>query len=127
MLISLEGASTKRKEVEMKFLILIEGVPGGPPMPPEQFLAFSKENMAWARRMKESGRSEVQYALADHAGGLMGGFCVHNVDSAEQLAEDLATLPAAGLSTVKVYPLVAVEVTEKLIKGWEAQLAKKKK
>jgi hypothetical protein len=125
MLISLEGASTKRKEVEMKFLILIEGVPGGPPIPPEQFLPFAKETMAWARRMMESGRSEVAYCLADHAGGLMGGFCVHNVDSAEQLAEDLATCPCAGLSNVKVYPLVAVEVTEKLIKGWEAQLGKK--
>jgi hypothetical protein len=109
----------------MRFLILIEGVPGGPPMPPEQFLPFAKGTMAWARRMKESGRSEVAYCLADHAGGLMGGFCIHNVDSAEQLAEDLATCPAAGLSTVKVYPLVALEVTEKLIEALGTQLAKK--
>lgn len=109
----------------MRFLILIEGVPGGPPMPPEQFLPFAKEVAAWARRMRESRRSEVQYALADHAGGFMGGFCIHNVDSAEQLAEDLATCPAAGLSTIKVYPLVAMEVVEKLIEAALAQLAKK--
>ena len=40
--------------------------------------------------MKESGRSEIQYAMADHAGGLMGGFFIHNVESAEQLAEAIS-------------------------------------
>ena len=108
----------------MKFLVLVEAVLGVP-MPPEQALALGKANMAWARRMRESGRSEVLYCLADHAGGLEGGFSVHNVDSAEQLAEDLATCPAAGLATFKVYPLVAMEVVEKMIEGALAQLPKK--
>jgi hypothetical protein len=109
----------------MRFLILIEGVPGGPPMPPEQSLVLSKEAWAWARRMRESGRVEAQYALADHAGGMMGGLGIVNYESAEQMAEDLATFPGAGISTFKVYPLVAPEVAEKLIEAWEAQLAKK--
>ena len=109
----------------MKFLVLIEGVPGGPPGPPEQMLQLNKEMWAWARRMQESGRTELQYALADHAGGLMGGFCVHNVESAEQLAQDLASFPGAGLATMKVYPLVAPEVAEKLIEAGLAALPKK--
>ena len=108
----------------MKFLIMAEGVPGVPMLPPEQALALSKETWAWARRMKESGRSEVQYALADHAGGLTGGFCVHNVESAEQLAEVLATCPMAGLATFKIHPLVAPEVAEKLVEGALASLSK---
>ena len=101
----------------MRFLVIIEGVPGGPPVPPEQMLPLIKANFAWAKRMKASGRSEVQYGLADHAGGIMGGFCVHNVESAEQLAEDLATFPMAGQATFKVYPLVTMEASEKIIEG----------
>jgi hypothetical protein len=124
MLISPEGASTKRKEVEMKFLVLVEAVPGMP-IPPEEALAVSKAQWAWAKRIRESGRSEAQYALADHAGGILGGFGITNCESLEQLAEDLATMPAAGLSTVRVYPLVAPEVTEKMIEGALAQLPKK--
>ena len=108
----------------MKFLVIIEAVP---PMlmPPEQALALCKEDMAWLRRARESGRAEVQYCFADHAGGLMGGCGICNYESAEQLAEELATCPAAGVSTFKVYPLVAPEVVEKMIEAWEAQLAKK--
>ena len=99
----------------MKFLIIMEGVPGGPPMPPEQFYPFAKTILEWTKRMKDSGRSEVAYAFADHAGGFMGGFCVHNVESTEQLAEDLATFPAAGLSTMKAYPLVGFEFMERFV------------
>ena len=105
--------------------MIMEGVPGVPMLPPEQALALAKESWAWARRMKESGRAEVYYALADHAGGLTGGFCVHNVESAEQLAEDLATFPMAGLCIMKVYPLVTPEVAEKIIEGVLAALPKK--
>ena len=101
----------------MKFLVLIEGVPGGPPVPPEQMLPLMKANFAWAKRLKDSGRSEVQYCLADHAGGLMGGFCVHNVESAEQLAEDLAAFPMSGQATMKVCPLITMEASEKVIEG----------
>jgi hypothetical protein len=110
----------------MKFLVLIEGIPGVP-MPPEQGLALGKANMAWIKRVKETGRVEAAYLLADHAGGFEGGFGIINYESAEQMAEDLATCPVAGLSTFKVYPLVAPEVTEKLIDAALAQLAKKKK
>ena len=98
----------------MRFLILLEGVPGGPPVPPEQMSPLLKATLDWAKRMKESGRSEVQYCLADHAGGLMGGCCIHNVESAEQLAEDLATFPLATLTTMKVYPLVTMDAFEKM-------------
>ena len=111
----------------MKFLVIIEAVPGGPPEPPEQALAVSKECWAWARRMLESGKADVGYALVDHAGGLTGGAGIMNVKSLEELAEALATYPAAGQVTMKVYPLVAPEVAEKLIQGGLAQLAKKKK
>lgn len=109
----------------MKFLILIEGVPGGQLMPPEQFGLLSKAMFSWTKRMKDSGRSEVQYGLADHAGSMMGGICIHNAESAEQLAEDLATFPAASLSTFKVYPLVSMEASQKIIEGMLAQLQKK--
>lgn len=109
----------------MKFLVLIEGVPGGPPVPPEQMLPLIKETWAWARRMRESRKVEAQYALADHAGGLTGGFGIVNYESAEQMSEDLAAFPMAGLATFKVYPLAAPEVVEKLIEAATAQLAKK--
>jgi hypothetical protein len=109
----------------MKFLVIIEAVPGGPSEPPEQTLPRIKECWAWARRMLESGKADVGYALADHAGGLLGGAGIMNVKSLEELAEALATYPAAGLVTFKVYPLVAPEVTEKIIEGALAQLAKK--
>ena len=109
----------------MKFLVMIEGVPGGPPIPPEQMAPLTKAMFAWAKRLKESGRSEVQYCMADHAGGLMGGFCVHNVESAEQLSEDLATFPMAGLATFKVYPLVTMEAAEKIIEGVLGSLMRK--
>jgi hypothetical protein len=108
----------------MKFLVMIEGVPGGAPMPPEQFLILAKANLAWCRRMINSGRCDVTYFLADHAGGLMGGFGVINYDSAEQLAEDLGTFPGSGLSTFKVYPLVGIETAEKLV-GTLAAMYKK--
>ncbi len=86
-------------------------------MPREQMAPLVQATFAWAKRLNESGRSEVQYSLAAHAGGLMGGFCVHNVESAEQLAEDLATCPMAGLSKFKVYPLVTLEASQKIIEG----------
>jgi hypothetical protein len=108
----------------MKFLMIIEGVPGGVLMPPEQFLALCKAQWAWSRKGREAKRAEVVYGLADHAGGLMGGCAVVNYESAEQLAEDLAIMPAAGLATVKMYPLVAPEVVEKMIEGALAQLPK---
>jgi hypothetical protein len=110
----------------MKFLVIVEAVPGVL-MAPEQSLALSKEMWAWSRRLVEAGRSDVAYGLADHAGGLMGGFGIANVKSLEELAENLGTCPGAGIATMKVYPLVAPEVAEKLIEGGLAQLAKKKK
>ena len=94
-------------------------------MPPEQFLALSKANYEWAKRLRDAGRVEVSYALADHAGGFMGGFGVINYDSAEQLAEDLATMPVAGLSTIKVHPLVGLEVVERFIEAGLQGLPKK--
>ncbi len=109
----------------MKFLVIIEGVRDGPLMPLEQTLSLIKEGWAWARRMLESGKAEVGYALADHAGGLLGGVGIMNAKSQEELAEALATHPTAGLVTFKVYPLVAVEVTEKIIEAVMAQLPKK--
>jgi muconolactone delta-isomerase len=108
----------------MKFLVIVEAVPGGPLMPPEQSLALAKAQWDWSRKTQETGMVEVVYGLADHAGGLMGGFAIVNYESAEQLAEALATMPAAGLATVKMYPLVAPEVTEKIIEGALAQLPK---
>jgi len=108
----------------MKFLVIIEGVPGGPPVPPEQMLPLIKECWAWTRRMVDTGQAEACYALADHAGGLEGGVGIATVESLEQLAQNLATYPAAGLVTFKVYPLVAPEVVEKMIEGALAQLPK---
>jgi muconolactone delta-isomerase len=110
----------------MKFLVIIEGVPPTV-LPPEQMLPLTKEMWAWSRRLVEAGKADVHYALADHAGGLNGGFGIMNVKSLEELAENLGTFPGVGLVTMKVYPLVAVEVAEKLIEGAQAQLAKKKK
>jgi len=107
----------------MKFLVIIEAVPGVP-MPPEQALALAKAQWAWSRKNQETGRVEVVYGLADHAGGLMGGCAIVNYESAEQLAETLATMPAAGVATIKMYPLVAPEVPEKIIEGALAQLPK---
>ena len=100
----------------MKFLLLIEGVPGGP-LPPEQLLSLAKAQWAWSRRQRETRKVEVIYGLAEHAGGLMGGIIVCNYESADELAEALATMPAAYAATVKAYPLVAHEVTERLIKA----------
>lgn len=109
----------------MKFLVIIEGVPTQPTMPPEQMLSLTKEMWAWAKRLRDSGKADVTYALADHAGGLMGGCGIMNVNSLEELAENLGTFPGAGLSTFKVYPLVAPEVAEKLVEGALAALPKK--
>lgn len=52
--------------------------------------------MEWDKKLNDSGRVEVQYFLADEAEGSMGGFSNVNYDFAEQLAEDLATMPVAG-------------------------------
>lgn len=109
----------------MKFLVVMEGVPGNPTMPPEQSLTLTKEIWAWSKRMTQSGKSDVAYALADHAGGLMGGCGIMNVNSLEELAENLGTCPGFGIATFKVYPLVTPEVAEKLIEGALASLAKK--
>ncbi len=108
----------------MKFLVLIEAVPPVL-MPPEQILPLSREAWAWSRRLVEAGKADVAYALADHAGGLMGGFGIMNAESLEEVAQNLGTYPIPGLVTMKVYPLVAPEVAEKLIEGALAQLAKK--
>ena len=98
----------------MKFLVLIEGVPGKP-TPPEQLLTLAKAQWSWSKRQQDTGKAEVIYSLAGHAGGLMGGMGICNFDSAEELAEALATMPAAYSASVKVYPLVTLEVTGRLI------------
>jgi len=100
----------------MKFLLLVEGVPGGP-APPEQLLSLAKAQWSWSKRQQETGKAEVVYGLAEHAGGLMEGMGICNYESAEELAEALATMPAAYVATIKVYPLVAQEVTERLIEA----------
>ena len=109
----------------MKFLIVMEGVPGQPTLPPEQMLSLTKEMWAWSRRLVESKKADVAYGLADHAGGLMGGMGIMNVNSLEELAENLGTFPAPGMVTYKVYPLVAPEVAEKLVDGALAAVHKK--
>ena len=108
----------------MKFLVILEGVHGQPTMTPEQTLNLAKMNWAWSKRLVESGKADVAYALADHAGGLMGGCGIMNVNSLEELAENLGTFPALGIATMKVYPLVAPEVAEKLVDGALASLSK---
>ena len=108
----------------MKFLVMIEGTPGGPPIPTEQNLNLAKANYDWMGRMIDSGRCEVTYLMADHAGGTMGGFGVVNYDSAEQMAEDMATFPGAAMSNYKVCPLVSPEIMEKFISNMEAMLKK---
>lgn len=90
----------------MKFLVIIEAIPGQPTLPPEQTLALTKEGWAWSRRLLEAGKADCTYALADHAGGLCGGFGIMNVDSLEELAENLGTFPMAGMTNMQVYPLV---------------------
>jgi len=100
----------------MKFLVLVEGVPGRP-MPPEQLLALAKAQWSWSKRQQEAGKAEVVYGLAEHAGGLMGGMGICSYESAEEFAEALATMPAAYSASVKVYPLVALGVTERLIEA----------
>ena len=45
----------------------------------------------------------------------MGGFGTGTYEATEQLAGYIATFPAAGLSTMKVYPLVSMEVVEKFV------------
>jgi hypothetical protein len=47
------------------------------------------------------------------------------VDSLEELAENLASVPGAGIVTFKVYPLVSQETAEKLVDGALAALPKK--
>lgn len=108
----------------MKFLIVIEGIPGGTQMSPEEFLQLAKANLAWAKKLRETKKVEAQYAFADHGGGFMGGFGIADYDSAEQLAESLATFPGVGLSNVRVYPLVGMEVVEKFTDQMEAMLKK---
>ena len=108
----------------MKFLVIIEGVPGQPTMPPDQMLTLTKEMWAWARRLKEAGKADVSYALADHAGGLTGGFGIINVNSLEELAENLGSFPGAGMVAFKVHPLVAPEVADKVIDAALASLPK---
>jgi muconolactone delta-isomerase len=99
----------------MKFLVIVEGVQGQPTMTPEQTLNLTKMNWAWSKKLTATGKADVAYALADHAGGLMGGCGIMNVASLEELAEILGTFPAPGIATFKVYPLVAPEVAEELI------------
>ena len=108
----------------MRFLVIVEGVPGQPTMPPEQSLILTKEAWAWSKRLTESGKSDIAYALADHAGGLEGGMGIMNVNSLEELAEILGTFPMIGMVDFKVYPLVAPEVAEKLVEGALAALPK---
>jgi hypothetical protein len=117
--------STLKKEVEMRFLWTIEGVTGGTSIPPEQMITLLKANFDWVERLTKSGRSEITYGIADHMGGLTGGFCIHNVETAEQLAEDMATCPAAGLSTMKLYPLVTMEASKKIFESMCSKMPKK--
>jgi muconolactone delta-isomerase len=109
----------------MKFLVIVEGIPGVPMLPPEQALALTKEQWEWSKRTRNAGKADVVYALADHYGGLKGGFGIANVESLDDLAELLASMPMAGLGTVKVYPLVNPDVTLKLVEASLQALSKK--
>ena len=100
----------------MKFLLLVEGIPGGL-VPPNQLLSLAKAQWAWFKTQQETGKVEVVYGLAEHAGGLMGGVGICNYESEEDLAEALARMPAAYAGTIKIYPLVAPEVTKRLIEA----------
>jgi muconolactone delta-isomerase len=104
---------TERRK--MRFLVIVEGVPGVPLLPPEQSLALTKAQWEWAKGTKDSGKADVVYALADHDGGLTGGFGIANVQSLEELAELLASMPMAGLGTSKVYPLVDLNSALKIV------------
>ena len=54
----------------------------------------------------------------------MGGFGIANVESLDDLAELLASMPMAGLGAVKVYPLVDPDVTIKLVEASLQALSK---
>jgi len=110
----------------MKFLVIIEGVAAQPTMISEQSLAQIKDIWQWSRTLAEAGKSEAVFAFADEAGGLMGGCSIMNVDSLEELAENLGTCPAAGIATFKVHPLVAPELVERLVDKALSALANKK-
>ena len=109
----------------MKFLVIVEGIPGVPMLPPEQSLALTKEQWEWSKKMQNSGKADIVYAMADHCGGLTGGFGIANVESLEDLAEILASMPMAGLSDVKVYPLVTLNVAVKMTQSRLEALSKK--
>ena len=109
----------------MKFLVIVEGVPGVPLLPPEQSLALTKEQWEWSKKMRKAGKADVVYALADHCGGLTGGIGIANVESLEDLAKVLSSMPMAGLGSVKVYPLVDPDVAIKLINAKIKTLPKK--
>ena len=107
----------------MKFLVIAEGVPEVV-LPPEQAVALGRENWAWVRKMTAAGKLDVAFGLADHAGGILGGCGIANVESLEELGGLLASLPVVAISNVKVYPLVAPEVVEKLIDVWAESIPK---
>ena len=109
----------------MKFLVIVEGVPGVPLLPPEQSLALTKAQWEWSKKTRKAGKADVVYALADHCGGLTGGMGIANVESLEDLATHLSDMPIAGVSSVKVYPLVDPDVAIKLTNAKLKALPKK--
>lgn len=83
----------------MKYLVIAN--PRPIPIPPEQAVSLYQAVLAWTDERLKNGKLEVNYVLP---GG--GGIAIANVNSPEELYDELLTYPLYGVFDWKIKVLV---------------------
>ena len=87
------------------------------PAPPEILPALQQAMEQWVAETKKSGKMEALYAIA----GQSGGIGIANVDSLEELNDQIQLYPMTQFSEVQTFPLSDID---QAMSSWREQLKK---
>jgi hypothetical protein len=83
----------------MKYLVI--GIPNLTPIPPQMAVNIYNAAIAWTDERLKNGKLDCQYTFADR-----GGFAIANVNSQEELFDEMLSYPLYPFFTWEVKALV---------------------
>ncbi len=101
----------------MQFLVIGRLIDAPVARPPQEF-ALLKATFEHFRSGQDS-RSKAVYPFADQRATALVG----ELESGEELAEVIGSLPTSRLSTFDAHPITSPETVPNLLSGWERALA----